>query len=302
MTMIPSCTRMLRWILALTIGMVFPALALAQANDLSRSMNQPVPPFHIIGNIYYVGASDISSYLIVTSSGDILLDGGFVETAPQIEANIKTLGFKLSDVKILISSHEHLDHAGGFAELKRLTGAQLVAMAEEVPGLTSGKSFPAVTPDRVIHDGNTVSLGGVTMTAHLTPGHTRGCTTWTMVTQDDGKPYTVVFVGSATVLPNYKLIDRPNAPATYPGIQADYEKTFRVLKSLPCDVFLGSHGSFYSLKEKREALEKSPAVNPFVDPAGYHAYVARAEASYRAELQRETASASAAAVSTTRQQ
>jgi metallo-beta-lactamase class B len=133
------------------------------------------------------------------------------------------------------------------------------------------------------------------MTAHLTPGHTRGCTTWTMVTQDDAKPYNVVFVGSVTVLPNYKLMDRPNAPATYPGIQADYEKTFRVLKSLPCDVFLGSHGSFYSLKQKREALEKNPAANPFIDPAGYHAYVARAEASYRAELQRETASASTTA-------
>jgi len=275
--------------------MAFPAFVRAQANDLSRNMNQPVPPFHIIGNIYYVGASDITSYLIVTSAGDILLDGGFVETAPQIEANIKTLGFKLADVKFLISSHEHLDHAGGFAELKRSTGAQLVAMAEEVPTLTSGKSFPAVTPDRVIHDGDTVSLGGVTMTAHLTPGHTRGCTTWSMIARDNGKSYHVVFVGSASVLPNYKLIDRPNTPATYSGIQADYEKTFRVLRSLPCDVFLGAHGSFYSLKQKREAMEKHPAANPFIDPAGYQAYIARAEAVYRTELQRETAPASTAA-------
>lgn len=280
--------RAIRRTLALAIALAAPAFARAQANDLSRNMNQPVPPFHIIGNIYYVGASDITSYLIVTSAGDILLDGGFVETAPQIEANIKTLGFKLSDVKILISSHEHLDHAGGFAELKHLTGAQLVAMAEEVPTLTSGKSFPAVTPDRVIHDGDTVSLG-VTMTAHLTPGHTRGCTTWSMVTEEGGKPHNVVFVGSASVLPNYKLTDRPNAPATYPSIQADYEKTFRVLKSLQCDVFLGSHGSFYSLKQKREDLEKNPAVNPFIDPAGYQAYVARAEAAFRTELQREAA-------------
>jgi metallo-beta-lactamase class B len=276
----------------LAIALAFPVFAQAQANDLSRNMNQPAQPFHIIGNIYYVGASDITSYLIVTPRGDILLDGGFVETAPQIEANIKTLGFKLSDVKILISSHEHLDHAGGFAELKHLTGAQLVAMAEEVPTLTSGKSFPAVTPDREIHDGDTVSLGGVTMTAHLTPGHTRGCTTWSMVTQDRGKPYNVVFVGSASVLPNYKLTDRPNAPATYPGIQADYEKTFRVLKSLPCDVFLGAHGSFYSLKQKREAMEKNPAINPFIDPAGYQSYIERAEAAFRTELQREAAPAS----------
>jgi len=250
-------------------------------------MNQPVSPFHIIGNIYYVGASDIASYLIVTRHGDILLDGGFVETAPQIEANIRTLGFKLSDVKILLNSHEHLDHAGGLAELKRLTHARLVAMAQEVRTLESGKSFPAVTPDRIIHDGSTVTLGGVTLTAHLTPGHTPGCTTWTMLTKDNGKPYHVVFVGSASVLPNYKLIDRPGSPATYPGIEADYEKTFRVLKSLPCDVFLGAHGSFYSLVQKREAMSKHPAQNPFIDPAGYQAYVAHTEAAFQAELRRE---------------
>ncbi len=294
-TLSPICTRLSVLALAIAVAMAFPAFARAQVSESFRTLNQPVPPFHIIGNIYYVGASDITSYLIVTSSGDILLDGGFVETAPQIEANIQTLGFKLADVKFLISSHEHLDHAGGFAELKRSTGAQLVAIAEEVPGLAAGKSFPAVTPDRVIHDGDTVSLGGVTMTAHLTPGHTRGCTSWSMVTQDGGKPYNVVFVGSASVLPNYKLTDRPNAPATYPGIQADYEKTFRVLKSLPCDVFLAAHGSFYSLKQKREAMAKNPAVNPFIDPAGYQGYIVRAEAAYHAELQREAAASPAAA-------
>ncbi len=274
-------------LLAVASALIVPAAALAQANAQSRAMNQPFAPFHIIGNIYYVGASDIASYLIVTPAGDILLDGGFVETAPQIEANIQTLGFKLADVKILLSSHEHLDHAGGLAELKKLTGAQFVAMVEEVPGLESGASFPAVTPDRIIHDGDTVELGGATMTAHLTPGHTRGCTTWTMVTQDGGKPYNVVFVGSASVLPNYKLTDRPGNPATYPGIEADYEKTFRVLKSLPCDVFLGSHGQFYSLVQKREAMSKDPARNPFIDRAGYQAFVARAEGAFQAELQRE---------------
>jgi metallo-beta-lactamase class B len=274
-------------LLALSIALIVPIAALAQANAESRAMNQPVPPFHIIGNIYYVGASDITSYLIVTPAGDILLDGGFVETAPQIEANIRTLGFKPADVKILLSSHEHLDHAGGLAELKRLTGAQFVAMAEEVPGLESGASFPAVTPDRIIHDGDAVELGGVKMTAHLTPGHTRGCTSWTMVTQDAGKPYNVVFVGSASVLPNYRLTDRPGNPATYPGIEADYEKTFRVLKSLPCDVFLAAHGQFYSLVQKREAMSKHPAQNPFIDPAGYQAYITRAEAAFQAELQRE---------------
>ena len=274
-------------IFALAVLLLFPTAARAQANDASRAMNQPVQPFRIIGNIYYVGASDITSYLVVTPRGDILLDGGFAETAPQIEANIRTLGFKLTDVKILLNSHEHLDHAGGLAELKRSTGAQLVAMDAEVSTLASGAAFPAVTPDRAIHDGDTVSLGGVTLTAHLTPGHTRGCTTWTMVASDAGKSYNVVFVGSATVLPNYKLIDRPGDPATYPGIEADYEKTFRVLKSLPCDVFLGAHGSFYSLAQKREAMLANPPQNPFIDPWGYRAYIIRAEAAFQAELQRE---------------
>lgn len=277
-------------VLALAPALVIPA-ALAQATQQGRDMNQPAPPFHIIGNIYYVGASDITSYLIVTPAGDILLDGGFVETAPQIEANIQTLGFKVADVKVLLNSHEHLDHAGGIAELKRLTGAQFVAMAEEAPALTKGASFPAVAPDRLLHDGDTVDLGGTTLTAHLTPGHTRGCTTWTTVVQDGGKSYNVVFVGSATVLPMYRLIDRPNAPATYPGIQSDYEKTFRVLKSLPCDVFLASHGSFYSLVQKREAMSKHPAQNPFIDPAGYQAYIVRAEGVYQKELQRERSEA-----------
>ncbi|HXX18740.1 MAG TPA: subclass B3 metallo-beta-lactamase [Candidatus Acidoferrum sp.] len=278
-------------IAVIALAMAFPALAGAQANDQSRAMNQPVAPFHIIGNIYYVGASDITSYLIVTPAGDILLDGGFVETAPQIERNIQTLGFKLADVKILLNSHAHLDHAGGISELRRLTGAQFVAMDGDVPALTAGTAYPAAAPDRVIHDGDTVTLGGVTLTAHLTPGHTRGCTTWTMTTEDGGKMYNVVFVGSATVLPQYKLIDRPGAPATYPGIEADYEKTFRVLKSLPCDVFLAAHGSMYSLAQKREAMSKNPARNPFIDPVGYQAYIARAEGVFQTELQKERAQA-----------
>jgi metallo-beta-lactamase class B len=268
-----------------------PAPPQSQASDLRKTMNQPVPPFHIIGNIYFVGASDIGVYFIVTPAGDILLDGGFVETAPQIEANIQTLGFKLNDVKLILDSHAHLDHAGGISEMKRATGAKFVAMDQDVPALTAGTAFPPAIPDRVIHDGDTVTLGAVTMTAHLTPGHTRGCTTWTTVARDGVKRYNVVFVGSATVLPNYKLIDLPNAPATYPGIKEDYEKTFRVLRSLPCDVFLASHGSFYSLTDKRGVLSKNPAQNPFIDPWGYQAYILHAEAVFQKELQSEQAPA-----------
>lgn len=279
------------WIASLTAVLAIAPLARGQANDLSRQMNQPVEPFHIIGNIYYVGASDITSYLIVTPAGDILLDGGFVETAPQIEKNISTLGFKLTDVKYLLNSHAHLDHAGGINELRKLSGAKFLAMDGDVAALTAGTSFPATAPDQMIHDGDTVKLGGVTMTAHQTPGHTKGCTTWTMTTTEDGKSYNVVFVGSATILPQYKLIDRPGAPATYPGIEADYEKTFRVLKSLPCDVFLGAHGSFWSMSDKRKVMERNPAQNPFIDPWGYQAYIIRAEGVFQTELQKERAQA-----------
>jgi metallo-beta-lactamase class B len=270
---------------ALVTVLAIPSgVALAQANQQSRDMNQPVEPFHIIGNIYYVGASDIASYLIVTPEGDILLDGGFVETAPMIEANVQTLGFKLADVKYILSSHEHLDHAGGISELRRATGAKFVALEQEVPGLTAGTSFPAAKPDRVIHDGDVVKVGTAVMTAHLTPGHTRGCTSWSTTVEDGARIYHVVFVGSASVLPTYKLIDRPGAPATYPGIEQDYEKTFQVLRSLPCDVFLASHGQFYSLVDKRRVMAKEPAQNPFIDPWGYQAYILQAEAAFQKEL------------------
>ena len=271
-------------------------LAYAQADPQSRSENQPVPPFRIAGNIYYVGASEVTSFLIVTPAGDIVLDGGFVETAPQIEANIEKLGFKLSDVKILLNSHAHYDHAGGLAELKKRTAAQLVAMEGDAALLASGGrgdfffgdrlTFPPVKPDRVIHDGDTVSLSGVTLTSHLTAGHTRGCTTWTMTTEENGKSLHVVFIGSMSVLPGYRL----SGKESYPGIASDYGRSLRTLKSLACDVFLASHGSFFDLTDKREALAKGAAKNPFIDPAGYRAYVTRAERAFDAELERERSS------------
>jgi metallo-beta-lactamase class B len=284
------------------IFMVLPSAARSQADPTSRAMNQPVAPFHIIGSIYYVGASDVTSFLIVTPGGDILLDGGFVETAPQIEANIQKLGFKLADVKILLNSHAHFDHAGGLADLKQRTGAKLVAMEGDAGVLASGgftdfafggkQQFPPVKPDRVIHDGDAVRLGGVTLTAHLTAGHTRGCTAWTMTTEENGKTYNVVFVGSASILSSYHFLDRPGHPASYPGIGKDYEKTVRVLQSLPCDVFLAPHGSFFNLTVKREALAKGANENPFIDPAGYQSYVSGVQKAVEAEWESERAAAS----------
>ena len=264
-----------------------------QSDATARSWNQPVNPFHIIGNLYYVGAKEISSFLIVTPRGDILLDGGFVQTAPQIEANIRKLGFRLADVKILLNSHAHYDHAGGLAELKRVTGARFYASAADAPLLENGGhgdfafgdtyTFPPVKPDRLLHDGGTVSLGGTTLTAHLTPGHTKGCTTWTMNAKENGKQYPVVFVCSTSVLAGVSLVNNP----LYPGIAHDYEKAFRVLRSLPCEIFLASHGWMFNLTAKRQALASGAKSNPFVDPAGYRAYLDQSEAAFRKELSRQ---------------
>lgn len=256
-------------------------------------MNQPVKPYRVIGNIYYVGASDVTSFLITTPNGHILLDSGFFETVPQIKQNVSQLGFRLEDIKVLLNSHAHYDHAGGLAELKRLTGATLMTSEGDVPLLAAGGKgdpnfgdrfkFEPVKPDRVLRDGDKVELGGVTMIAHLTPGHTKGCTTWTMKVKDGEKEYDVVFYGS-TSAPGYKLVNNPG----YPGIVADYEKAFELLKSLPCDVFLGAHGQFYGALEKAKLLEQGPTSNPFIDPEGYKRYIEESEKTFRTRLAAQT--------------
>ena len=250
-----------------------------QSDPVSRSWNQPVEPFRIAGNLYYVGASDITSYLITTPKGHIVLDGGFVETAPMIVANIRKLGFDVKDVKILLSSHAHYDHAGGLAELKRITGATLYATAGDLPQLARGGlddpqfgnqfPFPPVTADRILRDGQKVSLGGTTLVAHLTPGHTRGCTTWTMKVNG----LDVVFVGSPSVPSQYRLTGN----RAYPDAVADYRRQFEILKALPVDIFLASHGNFFNLEKKRAALAGDGAANPFIDREGYHQFVTAAE-------------------------
>lgn len=279
--------------LLVLLFLLSPTLAGAQSSETERSWNQPVEPFRIAGNLYYVGASDITAYLVTTPEGHIVLDGGFPETAPLIRESVKKLGFKLEDVKILLNSHAHFDHAGGLAELKKATGAKLFASEADAPVLANGgkgdpvigdlNRFPAVQVDRVLKDGDTVTLGGTTMTARLTPGHTRGCTTWTMKVEDGGKRHDAVFVCSTTVLPGVKLTDKP----TYPGINEDFAGTFRTLRGLPCDIFLAAHGQFFSLKEKTERLRKGEGANPFVDPEGYRKYLDRAEGMYRQRLEQE---------------
>lgn len=263
----------------------------AQRN-MADDWNRPVKPFRIVGNVYYVGASEVSSFLITTPEGHILLDSGLPETVPLIREGFKQLGFKLEDVKWLINSHAHFDHAGGLAELKTLTGAKLAATEADAAQLALGGkddftwgdtlAFPPVKTDRILRDGDTIKLGGVTMTARLTPGHTKGNTTWTIKVKDGAKTYDVVFVGS-TSAPGYQLVDNPK----YPNIVADYQRSFSLLKSLPCDVFLGPHGSFFGLLDKAAKLEQGAKTNPFIDPQGYRRYLETSEKNFYEQLKKE---------------
>jgi metallo-beta-lactamase class B len=286
----------------LFLTLLCTASAAGQASEEARARNQSVEPYRVVGNVYYVGASDVTSFLIVTPAGHILLDSGFAETVPLIKRNVARLGFRLEDVKILINSHAHYDHAGGLAQLKRETGAQLAASEADAALLAAGGrgdfqwgdqlSYEPVKADRTLRDGDRVTLGGVTMTARLTPGHTKGCTTWTMRVREGGKSYAAVFVGSTTV-PGYKLVGNP----TYPGIAADYARSFRVLKRLPCDVFLASHGNFYSMLDKAKLLAHGERRNPFIDRHGYRTFLAETEKAFREQLRREQLSGRSPGVS-----
>lgn len=256
----------------------------AQKDPLSRSWNQPVEPFRIIRNVYYVGASDVTAYLIATPKGHIIIDGGFEETAPMILANVEKLGFDRADIRILLNSHAHYDHAGGLAALKAATGATFIASEGDAPQLARGGKddpqfgdafpFPPVTPDKLARDGDRVALGGSILTAHITAGHTRGCTTWTMTVREKGHDYDVVFVGSPSVPSQYKLVGNPR----YPDAVDDYRRQFATLKSLHCDVFLASHGNFFDLQGKMK--RRGEKTNPFIDPAGYKAFVETMEAAF----------------------
>jgi|ERR1044071_1609306 metallo-beta-lactamase class B len=263
----------------LLVLLMFAATVCAQKDPTSRSWNQPVKPFRIVGNVYYVGATDITSYLITTPKGHFLLDGGFEETAPMIRANIEKLGFKVSDVQYILSSHAHYDHAGGIAELKRITHAKFVSSegdraqhargGKDDPNFGDRFLYPPIIADRIIKDSESITLGGVTMTAHITAGHTPGCTTWT--TKADG--HDVIFVGSPTIPNGYKLVGNEK----YPTIANDYRRQFRTLRSLHPDVFLASHGNFFDLQAKI-------ASRNFVDPEGYRKFVEEMEARFEKVL------------------
>ena len=257
---------------------------------------EPFPPFRIASNLYYVGSKGLASYLITTPEGHILINSNVEAGVPLIRKSVETLGFQFKDVKILLISHAHYDHNGGSALVKKLTGATYAVMDADVSVVESGgktdfrygdsptSRFPVTKVDRVLHDGDLVKLGSTVLVAHLTPGHTKGCTTWTMKVTESRKTLDVVIVGSPNVNPGYELVDN----SRYPGMAADYERTFRVLKSLPCDLFLGAHGSYFDMEAKYPRL-KEGASNPFVDLDGYKKYVAEREDAFRTEWAKQKA-------------
>jgi metallo-beta-lactamase class B len=273
------------------LALPFAAAAFGQ----QPSWTQPFPPHRVAKNLYYVGSSGLASFLIATEEGHILINSNLASSVDQIRASVEKLGYKFSDVKILLISHAHWDHCAGSARVKELTGAQYMVMDADVPVIEDGgksdfaygespsSRYPATKVDRVLHDGDTVRLGGSVLTARLTPGHTKGCTTWTMKLTDFGRNFDTVIVGSPNVNSEYKLVGNK----LYPQIVSDYEKTFRVLKSLPCDIFLGAHGDYYGMEQKYRRVQPAGRPNPFVDPTGYKAFVADREAAFRAALARQ---------------
>ena len=264
---------------------------LAQEN---RSWTEPFPAHRVVGNLYYVGSRGLASYLIATPEGHILINSSLESSVPLIRNSVEKLGFRFSDVKMLLISHAHWDHCAGSALIKQLTGAKYMVMEQDAAEVEAGGKgnfhygnvasslYKPTKVDRVLHDGDQVKLGGAALTAHLTPGHTKGCTTWTMQVQDAGRTLDVVIVGSPNVNAGYKLTNN----SLYPQIASDYERTFAVLKSLHCDIFLGAHGDYYGMERKFARLTPD-GPNPFLDADGYAAYVTEREQAFRKELGRQ---------------
>lgn len=264
-----------------------PVQTIAQDSQQRLEWNQPFEPFRVVGNVYYVGTRGLSAFLITGSKGHILIDGGLPESAPSIAANIQKLGFRLRDVKYLLINHAHADHAGGLAELKRLTGAQLVASQGDRTVLEAGRSagrpelgsWPAVKVDRVVADHGVLRLGDIALSANLTPGHTKGCTSWSI--QAAGK--NVLFACSLTVAGQKLTGDR-----YYPTAVADFRRTFARLRTMKADVFLNFHPGIFDMEGKR-ARQIEGNANAFVDPGELARQVVRAERAFRDELRAQRA-------------
>jgi metallo-beta-lactamase class B len=287
-----SIGRVVRIVIAV-VALAGPAYAQQQ---IPADWIEPFPPFRIADNLYYVGSKGLANYLITTPQGHILINSDLEASVPLIRASIEKLGFKFRDVKVLLINQSHWDHAAGSAAIKKLTGARYMVMDADAPVVQSGGKtdfhyggdasthYPPTTVDRILKDGDRVTLGDVVLTAHLTPGHTKGCTTWTMQVKVDGQSRNVVIIGGTAVNSGFKLFNN----AQYPNIVKDYERAFAVLKSLPCDIPLGAHGSYFGLDAKYQKASKGDAT-AFIDPDGYKKNVASAEKDFLTELARQKA-------------
>lgn len=273
------------------IAAATPAQAQDSAGEAEPEWNRPTEPFRIAGNLYYVGTAALGAYLLTSPEGHILIDGAMPQSADLIAASIRRLGFRVEDVELLLNNHAHLDHAGGLARLKALSGASFVASAGDRPALESGTIsyrdeywfFPPVGVDRVVADGETVRVGDLGLTAHLTPGHTKGCTSWTTRVIEAGRPFDVILACSLTVAGQPLVGD-----ARYPDAAADFRATFQRLRGLGADIYLAFHDGQFGLDAKRRRLEAGDPF-AFVDPAELGARVEQAEAAFRSELERQTA-------------
>jgi metallo-beta-lactamase class B len=278
--------------LALFWSLTFSTACGRQQNGVPgfmRSWNQPSEPFRVAGNVHFVGTSGMGVYLITTGAGHILLDSAFEASVPIIAENVRRLGFELGDVKILLASHGHIDHVGGHARVRELTGARVLVSQADARLLREGGrgdfaygdtlAFRPSPVDGIVADGQVVELGGTRLVAHLTPGHTEGATTWTMEVEEQGRKLQVLFFPSGNVSPGAQLKNNTR----YPGIATDFERSFARWKTLPCDVFLGAHTIFFDLARKRDRI-KPGEPNPFIDPEGYRRTVAEQERKFRSQL------------------
>jgi metallo-beta-lactamase class B len=287
---------------AAVIGVLLGFAPGAQAQTLKDLIDQftvkwnaPTEPFTIIDNVHYVGTNGLASYLITTAQGHVLVDTALAEANPQIKASIAKLGFKVADIKFLLNSHAHLDHAAGLAELKQETGAQVVAGERDKPLLEGGYypgqesaqelKFPPVKVDRTVKDGDTVQVGDLVMTAHATPGHSPGCTSWAFKVKDNGAERTALIFCSGTVALN-KLVGSP----TYPGIVEDYKRTFAWARGMKVDVFLAPHPEMYGMPDKRKLIAQG-APNPFVKVGEFNTYVEGLEKAFNEALVKQEAEA-----------
>jgi metallo-beta-lactamase class B len=272
------------------------AAAGAQANE---EWSRPTEPFRVVGTVHYVGTAELGAYLITSSEGHILIDGGLPSSATPIEASIRKLGLDPKEIRILLTTQAHFDHVGSMAYFKKLSGARVEVMDGDVPALESGGKtdylfgtdakfhFEPVKVDRVLKDGDVVTLGGATLKAVRTPGHTPGSTTWTMTADEHGKKYTVVFAASAGINPGTGLVTNPS----YPGIADDYAYTLKTLAAMTPDIFLGSHTGFFKMEDKRTALFMKNTPHPFVDAEGWRTYVASRQKAFDEYVAKERAAA-----------